>query len=233
MQARGFPGYALRAARWTWRVRTLFLLDAGQKNIAARVCALRNTTALQTLTPLRSLGSYDIVGHDPRGVGLTSPGFKCGSSQEALNQAAWESVRLPLLPLSSNGARLAHETSPADVLAYRRQLVFSEALMQSCASGNIDVQRSASTAFWARDTVSILDALGEEKLNMYGFSYGTTAGHVFAAMFPERVGRVVLDGNTDSLAWHRQPLEDTKLSLSDSNVSPLERLRTTLADELF
>lgn len=44
--------------------------------------------------------------------------------------------------------------------------------------------------------LTIVDALEEDgQLRYWGVSYGTVLGQVFASMFPDRVGRMVLDGN--------------------------------------
>lgn len=62
-----------------------------------------------------------------------------------------------------------------------------------------------STATNARDMLSIVDAFAattdgqrtsipSRLLNYYGVSYGTFLGQTFASMFPDRVGRMVLDG---------------------------------------
>ncbi|KAJ5999598.1 hypothetical protein N7481_000007 [Penicillium waksmanii] len=51
------------------------------------------------------------------------------------------------------------------------------------------------TAFIARDMMEIVDALEEDGLLHYwSFSYGTVLGATVAAMFPYRMGSVVLDG---------------------------------------
>ena len=40
-------------------------------------------------------------------------------------------------------------------------------------------------------------ALGDKKINFFGKSYGTYLGTLYAQFFPDRVGRMVLDGALD------------------------------------
>lgn len=75
-----------------------------------------------------------------------------------------------------------------------------------------DIGELIGTGFVARDMMQIVDALGEDGLLRYygtlksalgmarviltcvGFSYGTALGATVAAMFPDRMDKVVLDG---------------------------------------
>ena len=51
------------------------------------------------------------------------------------------------------------------------------------------------TGFVARDMMQIVEALNEDGLLRYwGFSYGTVLGETVAAMFPDKVDKLVLDG---------------------------------------
>ena len=68
-----------------------------------------------------------------------------------------------------------------------------------------------STASVARDLISTLDAFARSEdgskvedatlLNYWGFSYGTFLGETFASMFPDRVGRMALDGVVEPNDW--------------------------------
>ncbi len=52
--------------------------------------------------------------------------------------------------------------------------------------------------------------LGDEKLNYVGASYGTFLGATYAGLFPDRAGRLVLDGAMDpSLPARRMNLDQT------------------------
>jgi pimeloyl-ACP methyl ester carboxylesterase len=49
----------------------------------------------------------------------------------------------------------------------------------------------------ARDMEALRIALGEQRLNFVGFSYGTYLGALYAAQYPERARAFVLDGAID------------------------------------
>ena len=48
-----------------------------------------------------------------------------------------------------------------------------------------------------RDLDLLRGLLGDAKLNYFGASYGTRIGALYAEMYPQRVGRMILDGAVD------------------------------------
>src|SRR5262249_30204828 len=56
-----------------------------------------------------------------------------------------------------------------------------------------------STVDVANDLDLMRQLFGDDKLNFYGGSYGTYMGATYAGMFPDHVGRMVLDGAGDPL----------------------------------
>lgn len=132
--------------------------------------------------------NHDIVTFDPRGVGASVPRLECwGSLQTRQN---WALQETPVID--------SHPGVMYDVWA--RASAYSLACERSHNSTGF--LRHISTASHARDMLEILNQMGEEKLQYWGFSYGTILGGTFAAMYPDKVERLVSDGNVDYEEWY-------------------------------
>ncbi|KAL1864612.1 hypothetical protein Daus18300_007629 [Diaporthe australafricana] len=132
--------------------------------------------------------NFDIVTFDPRGIGASVPRIECWDS--AQKRQDWAMQETPVVD--------SHPGVMYDVWA--RAAAFSRACEASHnASGLL---RHIGTASHARDMLEILDQMGEDRLQYWGFSYGTVLGGTFAAMYPDRVGRLVSDGNVDYEEWY-------------------------------
>lgn len=153
--------------------------------------------------------NFDIVTFDPRGIGASVPRIECwGSAQKRQN---WAMQETPVID--------SHPGVLYDVWA--RAAAFSSACEASHnASGLL---RHVGTASHARDMLEILEQMGEEKLQYWGFSYGTILGGTFAAMYPDRVGRLVSDGNVDYKEWY-QSLHINSVRDADSVMAAFYRL---------
>jgi pimeloyl-ACP methyl ester carboxylesterase len=93
--------------------------------------------------------------------------------------------------------------SPED---YRRTEQLLLDFAADCISGSGDLLGYIDTQSAARDLDLLRHLLGDEKINYLGFSYGTQLGSTYAALFPERVGRMVLDGAIDPTLTEEQGL---------------------------
>ena len=83
--------------------------------------------------------------------------------------------------------------------AYARASASSSLCTSSVAEGNktsgeYGAFSYVSTTSVARDLLEILHKTGNENLRYWGFSYGTMLGGIFAAMYPDKVERMVNDG---------------------------------------
>lgn len=134
-------------------------------------------------------GKYDVLGWDPRGVNASLPDISCFPYD--VDRDHW------LMRMSQY-----RETSPSP----RAQLEFfdamSDSILSACQKLHGDLPRFVSTAFVARDLEQIRLALGEDGLTGYLVSYGTGIGQTYAGMFPNSVGRMILDG-TEYVRDHR------------------------------
>ncbi|MBC7723833.1 MAG: alpha/beta fold hydrolase [Burkholderiaceae bacterium] len=123
--------------------------------------------------------NYDIVGWDPRGVGRSHP-VTC-------YDAAGMDRYLYGVAANPVGSDAWLEERAADARAFAA----------SCAENTGDLLGHVDAQSTARDMDLIRSVLGDDALNYLGFSYGTVFGTQYAELFPDRVGRVVLDGAVD------------------------------------
>lgn len=122
---------------------------------------------------------YDVVGFDPRGVGRSTAVtcFDAGQMDEYLYGLA---------------------ESPRGSDAWMQEVRDARAEFgAACESNTGELLGNVDTVSAARDLDLLRAVLGDEKLNYLGFSYGTFLGATFADLYPDHVGRLVLDGALD------------------------------------
>ncbi|WP_244176143.1 alpha/beta hydrolase [Gordonia lacunae] len=121
------------------------------------------------------LDTYDLIGMDTRGVGHSSP-ISCGFSSDVQYYGS-------IPPFAFDDAAFAEQVRTAEAVANR------------CSDNNDGRMRHVTTANIARDLDRIRAALGEQKGNYLGYSYGSALGAAYASMFPDATDRIVLDSN--------------------------------------
>ncbi len=136
--------------------------------------------------PRHSGASYDWIGFDPRGVGSSKPAVSCRPRYFHANRPAY-------VPRSEE-----------DVQTWLRR---SHGYAKSCAKYGelLDHLRTIDTV---RDMDRLRQALGADRINFYGYSYGTYLGQVYATLFADHVRRMVLDSNVDPRGvWYQLNLD--------------------------
>ena len=179
----------LKARRPAQRLGSLFVNPGGPGGSATELAYFSD----EILSP-DVLDRFDIVGMDPRGIGFSDHAQCFPSMREQTPALAGYTKAFPPTPAAEQ-ARLRSDR--AEGRACSRNLL----------------ARSMSTTEVARDMELMRRAVGDPKLSYLGFSYGTYLGQVYAALFPQRVRAVAVDGVLDPVAWagspstFRQPLE--------------------------
>lgn len=120
---------------------------------------------------------YDIVGFDPRGVNKSAP-VRCAEDRGV---TAFYGV----------------DATPDDDAERAALIAAMRRFARGCARMSRARLAHVGTADAARDLDRIRAALGDEQLSYLGWSYGTELGTAYAEQFPDRVGRLVLDGAVD------------------------------------
>lgn len=125
------------------------------------------------------LEHYNLVGFDPRGVGQSTP-ITCYDDPSTLYDYLWEIPEGPAPePLSDE--------------ALQQQLDDAAEFGDACLQHTGEALEFMGTEQAASDMDLIRALLGEEHLQYLGVSYGTLLGATYADLFPDHVGRFVLD----------------------------------------
>lgn len=123
--------------------------------------------------------NFDVIGFDPRGVGE--------STAVTCYDAAQMDDYLYGIPSAARGTA----EWEAELLDSHKK--FAEA----CDANSGGILPYITTINAARDMDLIRAVLGDRQLNYLGYSYGTFLGATYAKLYPEKAGRLVLDGAID------------------------------------
>ncbi|MFJ2816096.1 MULTISPECIES: alpha/beta hydrolase [unclassified Streptomyces] len=140
--------------------------------------------------PAKVRARYDMVAMDPRGVARSEP-VEClsGRAMDTFTQT---------------------DTTPDDQRETGELVDAYKKFAEGCGERSSKMLRHVSTVEAARDMDMLRAVLGDRKLTYVGASYGTFLGATYAGLFPDRVGRLVLDGAMDpSLPASRMNLDQT------------------------
>ncbi|KAF9562407.1 hypothetical protein CPC08DRAFT_663222 [Agrocybe pediades] len=126
--------------------------------------------------------TFDVVRFDPRGISRSTPRvsfFKTDIERSLFDVGSG-------LPFANNSVEgIARSWARARVLG------------QLAAEADDGYLRHINTDQTAHDMLRIVEAHGRDKIQFWGFSYGSILGATFAAMFPNKVERLIFDGIVD------------------------------------
>ncbi|CAN5369738.1 alpha/beta hydrolase [soil metagenome] len=122
---------------------------------------------------------FDLVAFDPRGIGFSTPEFRCLTDAE----------------IDANRRDSDVDYSQAGV--QRIEELHRQYGRRCLDAMGADFLASMGTDTTARDMDAVRAALGEEQINFFGYSYGTRLGTAYSELFPDRVRAMMLDGVVD------------------------------------
>ncbi|KAK8032702.1 alpha/beta-hydrolase [Apiospora arundinis] len=165
----------------------------------------------QALLPTVLGDQYNVVSFDPRGVNNSGLVLDCFSGN---NEA-----RAAFNRAQHTGITNASSTSLAE--QYYASGIYGEWCNHAVENGSPHGYYVTTPAS-ARDLLSFVEAeavaagrpASDAKLWAYGSSYGTVVGTTFASLFPDRVGRMVLDGVADAEGYYNNDWT-SKIALLD------------------
>ncbi|MEU6083093.1 alpha/beta fold hydrolase [Streptomyces sp. NPDC047108] len=137
--------------------------------------------------------SFDVIGFDPRGTGRSSPA-DCGAMGGLFDAPGADPVPRGAAAERAHRGALRHTAG-------------------DCARGTGAALPHLGTENTVRDMDAIRHALGERRISFLGVSYGSYLGAAYAARYPRRVDRMVLDSVVGPEDWHDFDLRQARALL--------------------
>lgn len=146
-----------------------------------------------------------------QGTLFTNPGGPGGDAYSWVNFAAWpEEVKqgYDIIGVQPRGLRESAQVNCSSTEAGGNPLEqltkIGSITRDDCEKNTPGYTDSLTTENTAKDWDVVRQALGEEKINIFGLSYGTFLGSTYSTLYPEHTDKVVLDsGMNPNMAWNQ------------------------------
>lgn len=162
---------------------------------------------------------YEYIGIDPRGVGFSWPPANCFPG-DLFSRQTFNTETRGLGPLNEGDRTVPYGLALQD--GFGQHCLTAD----STGANGGPIFAYAGTASVARDMVEVADRIEQlrqkaanksssatnstrqdvARVQYIGLSYGTVLGHYLVSLFPERVGRIVLDGVVDPRDYSTGPV---------------------------
>lgn len=127
--------------------------------------------------------NYHILSFDPRGVNSSQPRASC-------------------YPTAAMREKHALDLDDDLVGDSAKRYAWTQNYVKTCEENMGEHGKYINTPQTAADMNSILDAVGQQDMVYWGFSYGTLLGQTYASLFPERSKRIIIDGVVNQIEWY-------------------------------
>ncbi|KAH0379136.1 hypothetical protein KCU92_g8314, partial [Aureobasidium melanogenum] len=179
---------------------------------------------------------FDLISYDPRGIGLSTPKLACFGGNSIMEQVwtirDWELGTISASDVAfgrmwamskAKGESCAATTEEPDIKQYATTAYVARDILEIVEKHG-DWREKEATKLSRTHFKKVQEDTdqhhtryrpGQEKVLYWGFSYGTYIGSTFAAMYPDRVERLVLDGVVDVIdnqqgAWYTDLMDTEK-----------------------
>ncbi|VUC24445.1 unnamed protein product [Clonostachys rosea] len=135
---------------------------------------------------------YNLIGFDARGVGQSDPSIMCPRKVSRMYPKAF---------LTEKYGDMGRE-------AWN--------FFRWCRWGTGDHYMFVNTPQVVEDLNIVINGLGQYKVNLWGFGYGTIVGQSYAMRWPEKAGRMIFDSVSDMDQWYKKKYHETRYQDADA-----------------